>query len=434
MPTTLGKYTLGRTLGSGVSCKVKLAKDDAGTRYAIKILHQDEQFQELVETEVDTLKKVKHPNIVNLVEVGEGQQTNSKKNASKQVRYIVLELVGGGELFDLVALGGRLEEKFARFYFKQLIEGLNYLHNAGFVHRDLKPENLMLDSNFNLKIADFGFAAPAKGKTGDGMLETQLGTASYMAPEIHLGKPYQGPSVDLFASAIILFVILTQRPPFSSANPSDPHYRLLAANRAEIFWQAHKDAEEGEDIYSAEFKDLFEKMMTLNPAHRPKLEEVLAHPWMQGAYATEDEIQVEFKRRKAIVDEEAHNERETKRKQRDADAKNRTRRGAHKEEDGELDATDLSTKLEQEREQFEKFELNEYAAEVWKKTSFFTTGKHVDLFIDIQAHLEDMGIAPTVSDSVFKVKFDASPSQAQTIFAQYIQKISKTKEEMLTAA
>jgi len=71
---------------------------------------------------------------------------------------------------------------------------------------------------------------------------------------------------------------------------------------------------------------------------------------------------------------------------------------------------------------------------VWKKTSFFTTGKHVDLFIDIQAHLEDMGIAPSVSDSVFKVKFDASPSQAQTIFAQYIQKISKTKEEMLTAA
>jgi len=162
MPTTLGKYTLGRTLGSGVSCKVKLAKDDAGTRYAVKILHQDEQFQELVETEVDTLTKVKHPNIVNLVEVGEGQQTNSKKGQSKNVKYIVLELVGGGELFDLVALGGRLEEKYARFYFKQLIEGLNYLHNAGFVHRDLKPENLMLDSNFNLKIADFGFAAPAK--------------------------------------------------------------------------------------------------------------------------------------------------------------------------------------------------------------------------------------------------------------------------------
>ena len=99
------------------------------------------------------------------------------------------------------------------------MEGLGYLHSSGFAHRDLKPENLMLDNNFNLKIADFGFAAPAQGRDGSGMLETQLGTASYMAPEIHLGKSYSGPSVDLFASAIILFVILTQRPPFSSANP-----------------------------------------------------------------------------------------------------------------------------------------------------------------------------------------------------------------------
>ena len=148
----------------------------------------------------------------------------------------MLELVGGGELFDLVALGGRLEEKYARHYFKQLLDGLNYLHSSGYAHRDLKPENLMLDTGFNLKIADFGFAAPAQGRDGSGMLETQLGTASYMAPEIHLGKPYSGPSVDLFAAAIILFVIMTQRPPFSSANPSDPHYRLLAASRADIFW------------------------------------------------------------------------------------------------------------------------------------------------------------------------------------------------------
>ena len=185
---------------------------------------------------METITKIKHPNIVNMIEVGEGDQANLKKGTCKKVKYIVLELVGGGELFDLVVLGGRLEEKYARHYFKQLLDGLNYLHSSGYAHRDLKPENLMLDTGFNLKIADFGFAAPAQGRDGSGMLETQLGTASYMAPEIHLGKPYSGPSVDLFAAAIILFVIMTQRPPFSSANPSDPHYRLLAANRADIFW------------------------------------------------------------------------------------------------------------------------------------------------------------------------------------------------------
>lgn len=93
-----------------------------------------------------------------------------------------------------------------------------------------------------------------------------------MAPEIHLAKPYEGARVDLFASAIILFVILTQRPPFATANPQDPHYRLLAANRAELFWTAHADAEDGQDLYSADFKDFFQKMMALNPKQRPTMD------------------------------------------------------------------------------------------------------------------------------------------------------------------
>ena len=163
-----------------------------------------------------------------LVEVNEGQQVNPKKG-SKTVKFIVLELVGGGELFDFVALGGRLSEDTARYYYRQLLSGLSFMHQKGYAHRDLKPENLLLDKSFTLKITDFGFAAPLAGRDGSGLLQTQLGTASYMAPEIHLGKDYEGARVDLFASAIILFVILTQRPPFTSANPQDPHYRLIAA-------------------------------------------------------------------------------------------------------------------------------------------------------------------------------------------------------------
>ena len=159
MPTTLNQYILGRTLGSGVSCKVKLAKDSAGTRYAIKILHSDESFQELIETEVQAMTQLQHRNITRLVEVGEGTQANPKKG-SKQVKFIVLELVGGGELFDFVALGGRLSEPQARYYMKQLFDGLGFMHSQGLAHRDLKPENLLLDKNYVLKITDFGFAAP----------------------------------------------------------------------------------------------------------------------------------------------------------------------------------------------------------------------------------------------------------------------------------
>lgn len=105
-----------------------------------------------------------------LFEVNSGVQQSSK--GQKKVKYIVLELVSGGELFDFIALGGPLTEETARVYFGQILAGLGYMHENGFVHRDLKPENIMLDRSFNVKIADFGFAAPAEGRDGRGMLET----------------------------------------------------------------------------------------------------------------------------------------------------------------------------------------------------------------------------------------------------------------------
>lgn len=92
MPTYLNeKYQLGRTLGSGVSCKVKLAKDNDNHRYAVKIMNKDVDFEELMSTELQVLKQLSHPNIINFVESGKGQQENPKKG-SKEVNYIVLEL------------------------------------------------------------------------------------------------------------------------------------------------------------------------------------------------------------------------------------------------------------------------------------------------------------------------------------------------------
>jgi len=78
-----------------------------------------------------------------------------------------------------------------------------------------------------------------------------------MAPEIHLRQPYSPTSVDLFACAIILFIMVAQHPPFNTAQPNDPFYRCLASERNDIFWRTHcRNKPDGDAFFSAEFKDL----------------------------------------------------------------------------------------------------------------------------------------------------------------------------------
>ena len=255
----------------------------------MKIFHSTQQSERLLEIEVETLAKIKHPRIVNMVEHGYGLE-----NDGKPFQYILLELAENGSLFDYIAHSGRFTEPVARAIFKQMLEGLGYLHAAGFTHRDLKPENLLFDANFDIKITDFGFA-----DINNQLLHTQLGTDGYMAPEITLGEAYSGQSVDLFAAAIILFTMITGRRPFNRAHPQDPHYVALITN-PDKFWNLHAK-EDGANLYSDEFKDLFVKLMSFTPNLRPELDDVLCHPWMMGFVPTKCEILDEFQHRTVIV-------------------------------------------------------------------------------------------------------------------------------------
>lgn len=204
---------------------------------------------------------VKHTNIVECFSFKANAMKIKKDGRHIPISYIAMELVDGGELFDFVAIAP-FRPEICRFYFRQMLQALHYSHSQGFAHRDLKPENILIDKNCNAKIADFGFSAPIEGRDGSGFLHTALGTQCYMAPEIHRKQPYQGHVVDLFALGIILFILYAGHPPFSVAMPQDPHYKLLATNRADLFWKTHA-ARKTEGFFTESFKDLITNMLQL---------------------------------------------------------------------------------------------------------------------------------------------------------------------------
>lgn len=111
-------------------------------------------------------------------------------------------------------------------------------------------------------------------------LSTFLGTESYMAPEINLKMKYDGKAVDLFAAAIVLFIMYSGTPPFGRAFPADPYYKLLCTKKQKTFWAAHSRNKPGRSkYYSKSFKDLMTSMLAFQPEKRPVIDEIIKHPW-----------------------------------------------------------------------------------------------------------------------------------------------------------
>mmetsp|Transcript_5113 Transcript_5113/g.4330 ORF Transcript_5113/g.4330 Transcript_5113/m.4330 type:complete len:196 (-) Transcript_5113:827-1414(-) len=184
---------------------------------------------------------IKHENIVNLIDYYPNATYYKKNGHVYKVIAIIMEVLPNGELFEYLSHYGKFSESMARTLFLSILNTIEFCHGKGITHRDLKPENLIFDSEFNLKVADFGFATLISGTDSKGSLKTVLGTENYMAPEILLEQNYCGPAVDLFALGTILFIMVTGYPPFRAAHPSkDARYKLLCANEHGKFWEWHE--------------------------------------------------------------------------------------------------------------------------------------------------------------------------------------------------
>ncbi|KAJ5824839.1 hypothetical protein N7447_007179 [Penicillium robsamsonii] len=278
--THVGPWQLGRTLGKGATGRVRLAKHAVtGHTAAIKIVSkksaamvQSESIAAMdrnmgnfptnpatrqmpcgIEREVVIMKLIEHPNVISLYDVWE----------NRGELYLVLEHVEGGELFDYVSKNGPLPEEEAVRLFRQIIAALGYCHRFNICHRDLKPENILLDSNHNIKLADFGMAAL---QPAGHWLNTSCGSPHYAAPEIIYGRKYRGDRADMWSCGIILYALLTGYLPFDGGDLGNT-LRLVKKGDYSI-----------PSELSDEAADLIQRILQKRPEDRISMKNIWLHP------------------------------------------------------------------------------------------------------------------------------------------------------------
>lgn len=263
----LGRYRLLKTIGKGNFAKVKLAKHIPTMKeVAIKIIDKtalNPSSLKKLFREVTIMKMLDHPNIVKLYEVIDSQRT----------LYLVMEYASGGEVFDYLVAHGRMREKEARAKFRQIVSAVQYCHQKQIIHRDLKAENLLLDSEMNIKIADFGFSNEfVPGQT----LDTFCGSPPYAAPELFKGLRYEGPEVDIWSLGVILYTLVSGTLPFDGNNLKELRERVLRGKYRIPFYM------------STDCENLLKKFLVLNPLKRASLETIMKDKWMNVGYEDDE--------------------------------------------------------------------------------------------------------------------------------------------------
>jgi serine/threonine protein kinase len=286
----VGNYNFIKELGSGTEGVVYSAKNsETQLISAVKVFNQSDE----IEREIAIMKSMEHKHVVPLLDYGFGLVRLKEGNFNKA--YAALEFAQGGNLYDFIETGA-FPERVARMYYRQMMEGLSYLHSKGIYHRDLKPENVLLDSKLTLKISDFGFAKLSSEMKGN-VTRTNLGSKGYKAPEIYLNTPYSPAASDIFASGAILFILMAGHPAFGESKQTDSWYKLVWLERFDIFWKG-LDNVRPPGTFSPAFKSLIQGLICKDPSKRLTMQQVMEHPWVKDPdVATAEEVKELFEKR-----------------------------------------------------------------------------------------------------------------------------------------
>ncbi|KAI8335518.1 kinase-like domain-containing protein [Chlamydoabsidia padenii] len=261
-----------KILGKGSFAVVKeCVHRQSGQAYALKIIQRKDIAgkENMLYSELDILKQVRHPHIVSMHALYE----------SDTAVYIVTDLASGGELFQKILSKGAFTEKDASLLVSQILEGVAYLHNHDIIHRDLKPENLLFhtpDENANLMITDFGLSKILKNH--DDILTTSCGTPGYVAHEVLEQKGYGRPA-DIWSIGVITFILLVGYTPFYGADQAELFACIIKGEYTfdEEYWKDISDSA----------KNFIDGLLAYKPEQRLTAEQALQHPWIVASFTND---------------------------------------------------------------------------------------------------------------------------------------------------
>ncbi|EJD40890.1 Pkinase-domain-containing protein [Auricularia subglabra TFB-10046 SS5] len=272
----VGEYSLGKTLGAGSMGKVKLAYHiHTGERLAVKIVPRpntaasssatpEAQAKQLAKDASKEIRSVREASLSMLLHhpyiCGMREFIVQPHNY-----FMVSEYVNGGQLLDYIISHGRLRERVARKFARQISSALEYCHRNNVVHRDLKIENILISANGNIKLIDFGLSNlynPASH------LSTFCGSLYFAAPELLNAKVYTGPEVDVWSFGVVLYVLVCGKVPFDDQSMPALHAKIKRGVVEYPVW------------LSADCKSLLGRILVTNPTLRATMHEIFHHPWM----------------------------------------------------------------------------------------------------------------------------------------------------------